>query len=38
MRVTYGPQYAFPVKMEDYSVEVSDYYWSLEVTDIKREP
>lgn len=37
LRVTYDSTLGIPVKMEDYSVEVSDYYWSLTVTNIKKE-
>ena len=38
LRVTYDGIYDFPIKIEDYSEGVSDYYWHLEITDISRMP
>jgi hypothetical protein len=38
LRVTYDDRFGFPVKMEDYSEAVADFYWSLEVSDIRVVP
>ncbi|HTU68358.1 MAG TPA: hypothetical protein VMF52_20615 [Steroidobacteraceae bacterium] len=38
LRVTYDEKTGLPLKIEDYSDVVSDYYWSLEVTDIQVVP
>jgi hypothetical protein len=38
LRVTYDEKLGMPTKLEDYSELVSDYYWSLEITDIRLKP
>jgi hypothetical protein len=38
LRVTYDEKTGLPLKIEDYSDVVSDYYWSLEVTDMQPVP
>jgi hypothetical protein len=38
LHVTYEEKLGFPTKLEDYSQNMSDYYWSLEVADIKVAP
>jgi hypothetical protein len=38
LRVQFDPTWGLPVKMEDYSEVVSDYYWSLEITSIRALP
>jgi hypothetical protein len=38
LRVTYDEKTGLPLKIEDYSDVVSDYYWSLEVTDVRLVP
>jgi len=38
LRVTYDEKCGLPLKIEDYSETVSDYYWSLEVTELKVVP
>jgi hypothetical protein len=38
LRVAYDQKLGLPTKLEDYSVLVSDYYWSLEVTEIHLAP
>jgi hypothetical protein len=38
LRVEYHESYGFPVSMEDSSFYMSDYYWSLKVTDVRRLP
>ena len=38
LHVTYEEKLGIPTKLEDYSENVSDYYWSLEVNDIKVDP
>jgi len=38
LRVTYDERFGFPIKMEDYSAGVADYYWSLEVSEIRVVP
>lgn len=35
LRVTYDEKTGLPLKIEDYSDAVSDYYWSLEVSDVQ---
>jgi len=36
--VTYDAKLGPPTNLEDDSVEVSDYYWSLEVADVQLRP
>ncbi len=38
LRVTYDEKTGLPLKIEDYSDVVSDYYWSLEVVDMQLVP
>ena len=36
--VTYDEKLGLPTKLEDYSDDLSDYYWSLEITEIQLSP
>jgi len=38
LRVAYDEKSGLPLKIEDYSESVSDYYWSLEVSELKVVP
>jgi len=38
IRVSYDEKTGLPLKIEDYSGVVSDYYWSLEVTNMQLAP